>query len=442
MKPFRFFKKKENDTFELTEPDRRWVEENLLWIISVLGKSNLAIDQFLLNEKYFPLTFKSDIVLIENIIKDLCSLFQMDEEKITFEISSDFRDVYGLPYQIEGKPFETELEIREGKYNIHVANSLRNQRLIYQLTQEFIRIKLIENKFPVDKEKNSNLLIYLAGIYFGFGVLLSQNLIDHGKINDGFWETKWNYISAMPIEVMAYALALYSTVLEEKSPSWKENLPNEIKIHFEKAMNFLIHNPSQSYEIKQIESKVLLKVASQLYVKGDVEAAITQLKKIITLTNDDGLKATVFNNLGYYSIRLKHFEQAVIYFKNALTIHPNHGYANDNLGYTFIQLGKLEEGRGFLEKALKTENNDRAYSNRNFALYYQAKGDMNTAAEYFKKSFEVKTNTVDLLEYHFANFLISQGEKEKGMEFLKVAVDKGEPEAIERMNELINQSSK
>ena len=438
MKLFGFFKNKENDTFRITEPDRLWVEDNFKWLIKVFGYPYRESEQILLSENYFPKTFKGDRVLIENIIKDLCSLLQIQEDKITFEVVSDIRDIYGMPYQIEGKPFETELEIEEGKYKIHIASSLQKhpKRLIYSLVYEFIRIKLKDNKLQFDTGDDTDLFIYLAGIYFGFGVLLSQNLQDTGRVDDGFWETKWNYISEMPNEIMAFALATYSKLIEQDSPKWKGDLPSDLKSQFEKALKYLNDNPSELYDKNELEANELFKTAYDQYLKNKFEEAITNLQKILFLTNDDVMKADVYNNLGYYNIRLKNYEPAVSYFKSSINIIPDYGYANDNLGYALIQLGKLEEGRVILEKALQTENNDIAYTNRNFALYYQAKGEMNKAEEYFKKSFDTIADSVDLLEYHYADFLIKNGETEKGLEFLKKAVEKGEPEAIERMNEI------
>ena len=152
MKLFGFFKNKENDTFRIPDPDRLWVEESFRWLINVFGYPHRESEQILLSENYFPTSFKGDKVLIENIIKDLCSLLQIQEEKISFEVVHDIRDSYGMPYQIEGKPFETELEIKEGKYKIHIANSLQKhpKRLIFSLVYEFIRIKLTDNKLQFD----------------------------------------------------------------------------------------------------------------------------------------------------------------------------------------------------------------------------------------------------------------------------------------------------
>jgi tetratricopeptide (TPR) repeat protein len=438
MKLFGFFKNKENDTFRITEPDRLWVEDNLRWLIKVFGYPYRESEQILLSDNYFPKTFKGDKVLIENIINDLSSLFQIRKEKISFEVVNDIRDSYAMPYEIEGKPFETELEIQDGKYKIHIANSLQKHpnRLIYSLVYEFLRIKLTDNKLQFDTGDDTDLFIYLAGIYFGFGVLLSQNLKDTGRIDDEFWETKWNYISEMPNEIMAFALATYSKLIEQDSPKWKDDLPSDLKNQFEKAIKYLADNPSELYDKQELEANELLKLAYDQYLNNEFEEGITNLQKILFLTNDDVMKADVYNNLGYYSIRLKNYQQSVSYFKNSIQIISDYGYSYDNLGYALIQLGELEEAKEWIDKARETENNDFAYTYRNYALYYQAKEEMNKAEDYFKKSFESITDTVDLLEYHYADFLIKNGETEKGLVFLKKAVEKGEPEAIEKMNEI------
>lgn len=438
MKIFGFFKNKENDTFRITEPDRLWVEDNFRWLIKVLGYPYLESEQILLSEIYFPKTFKGDKVLIENIIKDLCSLLQIREEKISFEVISDIRDTYGMPYEIEGKQFETDLEIVEGKYVVQIANSLQKhpKRLIYSLVYEFIKIKLSDNKLQFDTGDDTDLFIYLAGIYFGFGVLLSQNLKDTGRMDDGFWETKWNYISEMPNEIMAYSLATYSKLIEQESPKWKVNLPSDLKNQFEKSIKYLADHSSELYNKKEIEANVLFKTANDQYLKNEFEEAITNLQKILFLTNDDVMKADVYNNLGYYNLRLKNYEQSVKNFENSIHVFPDYGYANNNLGYALIQLGKLEEGKEWLDKAIETENNDFAYTYRNLALYYQAKGELNKAEDLFKKAFESVKYSDELLEYHYADFLIQNGKTDKGLEFLKKAVEKGEPEAIEKMNEI------
>ncbi|WP_298143651.1 tetratricopeptide repeat protein [Flavobacterium sp.] len=439
MKLFGFLKKnKENDTFRISELDKLWIEDNFRWLIKVFGYPYYENEQILLSENYFPNSFSVSKVLIENIIKDLCFLFQIQEDKLSFEVVKDIRDSYHTPYEIEGKPFETTVRIEEGNYKIYIANSLQNnpKRLIYSLVYDFIKIKLTDNKLEYDTADDTDLFIYLAGIYFGFGVLLSHSLKDIGSVNDGYWVTKWNYISEMPTEVMAFALATYSNLIEQDAPKWIDQLPSDLKSQFRKAIKYLKDNPNDLYDKRELQSNELFKAASERYLENDFEEAITLLQNVLFLTKNDVMKAEVYNNLGYIAIRLKNYEQASSYFKSSLRIIPNYGYANDNLGYALIQLGQLDEGRSFLEKALQTENNDPAYTYRNFALYHQAKGEMKKAEEYFRKSFESITQSVDLLEYHYAEFLIMNGDKEKGLEFLKLAAQKGEHEAIEKLNKI------
>src|SRR5690242_913667 len=107
MKLFGFNKRVQEEKFSIAERDRQWVEANFKWLIKVLGLPTQ--EQFLLNETYFPKTFKTEKLLIDHVIKDICSLLNIQEAKITYNLVKDIRDIDGMPYAIAGKPFETEL---------------------------------------------------------------------------------------------------------------------------------------------------------------------------------------------------------------------------------------------------------------------------------------------------------------------------------------------
>jgi tetratricopeptide (TPR) repeat protein len=435
MKLFGFLTKKENNKFRITKEDRFWVEQNFKWLIQAFGYPYHKDGQISFTAQHFPNTYKPDTHFIENIIKDLCSLLYISESKITYEISNDIRDSYGIPYSIEGKPFETDIETIDGTFKLIIANSLQKnpKRLVYNLVYEFIKIKLTDDHLEFDTGDDTDVFIYLAGIYFGFGALLSQGLKDIGRADDGFWETKWCTISDMPYEVMAFALASYSTLIEENNPEWKNNLPVELKSLFEKAIQYLDENPSSLFDKNELEASKYFNAAHGLYLKNEFTQAIDILQKMLLITKVNGTKAVAFNNIGYYNLRLKNYRESIEYFQKSIQLEPNFGYANDNLGYALIQLGDLEEGKNYLEKALKTTNNDIAYTYRNFALYHQAKGETNQAESLFNKAFASALNPVDLLDYHFAGFLFQKNQKEKGLQHLRKAVEKGEPEAVEMM---------
>jgi tetratricopeptide (TPR) repeat protein len=438
MKLFGFNKKTKEPKFRITEPDRNWVEDNFKWLIKVFGYPNRHTEQILITDKFFPKTFSTSDLIVQNLIEDLCNLLGLDSRKITFELHEDLRDVYGMPFEMQGKPFETETEMTENNYKIHIAKSIskRPNRLVFSLIYEFIKIRLTENKLQYDTGDDTSLFIFIAGIYFGFGIPLSQNLTDRGRIDDGFWETKWNYVSEMPNEVMAFGLATYSKLIEQDNPEWKNELPQEHRIQFEGAIAFLNDSPSTVFSKAELDANALFNQADKEYQNGDFDLAITTLQKILFLTEDELLKSDVYNNIGYYQLRNGEYEKSISNFQKALQIDPSYGFAYDNLGYVLIQTGQIEEGKLQLEKALKTDNNDNAYTYRNLALYFLARNEIEKAESNFQFAFESESVPVDLLELHYANFLINHGETEKGIEYLKKAVEKGEPEAIKRMNEI------
>jgi Tfp pilus assembly protein PilF len=423
--------------FKITESDRLWVEENFRWLKDVFGYPNKMEQQVLLTPDFFPATFAPKTVIIDNVITDLCTLFGLARDTVKFEVLTDLRDYNNIPYQIEGKVFECETELKKGEYKIFVANSLQKypERLVYSLIYEFIRIRLTESELEFDVGgDDTGLFIYLAGIYYGFGVILAQNLLHTGRSSDGMWEIKWNYGSEMPQPVMAFSLATYANLTGDNSPSWKDEFKDDFKKMLEDAIAYLGEHPNDLYDEMEVKANDLFNQANTHFDNNELEAAISSLQKILFLTSDDVMKADVYNNMGYYYMRTKGYAQGISNFRKALALSPEYGFANDNLGYALIMTGELEEGVSYLDKAMQTGNNDIAYTFRNFALYHQRKKEFDLAEEFFRKSFDQKT-PVDLLEYHYGEFLLEQGSIEKAKQFFLKSAQKKEEEGISKLGE-------
>jgi Tfp pilus assembly protein PilF len=424
-----------NNKFNITEADRLWVDENFRWLKSVFGYPNKMEEQVLLNEKFFPGTFASETVKIEHVITDLCKLFGIPRQLVIHEILIDLRDYNNIPYQIEGKAFECETELKKGEYKIFVANSLQKHpdRLVYSLIYEFIRIRLTESDLEFDVGGDDTaMFIYLAGIYYGFGVILAQNLLHAGRSSDGLWEIKWNYGSEMPQSVMAFSLATYANLTGENDPSWKNEFKGDFRKMLEEAIIYLQQNPNDLYDEMEVKANDLFNQANDYFEKNEFDEAIATLQKILFITSDDVMKADVYNNMGYYYMRTKNYQQGISNFRKALALGPEYGFANDNLGYALIMTGELDEGASYLHKAMATANNDMAYTYRNFGLYHQRKKEYDVAEQWFQKSINEKT-PVDLLEYHYAEFLLEQGDHERAKEFFRKSAGKKEAEGINKL---------
>lgn len=437
MKLFGFNKKSKKPSFLISDPERAWVEDNFIWLIRQFGKPPLQAEQILLTQEFFPQTFRANQVEAENVIQDLAKILELDERKITVEFQQDLRDMVEVPYELIGSALESNCEIVLDTYTILIANfvSKHPKRLICRLIYECIYIKLKESKTQFDTEDDTTAFIYLAGIYFGFGGILFQNLTDTGISNVGGWEEKWNFRADISYTGMAFSLATYSKLIEKDLPEWKDGLPNELKQLYEDAMYYLEEHPRDIFPKQESEAIKLVDLSYKEYAKNEFLKANDMLKNALLLANDPMLKVEIYNNLGYNFLRLESYEESIPYFQHALEIDAQYAYANDNLGYAYIRVGELEKGKHYLDQAILSKNNNNGYTLRNLALYFSAKGDLVAAEDCFKKALNSPDGQVDLLELHYSEFLRLNNREEESIAYLKKAVKKGEPEAIKRASE-------
>jgi tetratricopeptide (TPR) repeat protein len=177
--------------------------------------------------------------------------------------------------------------------------------------------------------------------------------------------------------------------------------------------------------------------AIQNYKSGETENAISILQKVLLLEVTDQYKSLIYNNIGYYEQRVNKYAESIPNFLKSLELNPGYGYANDNLGLSYLMIGELEKGKEYLDKAIETGENDIAYSYRNLAIYYMLKNENELAETNFQKSFS-ENKPVDLLNYFYAKFQLMLGNKEKAIEILQISLKKGEKEASKMMDELSN----
>ena len=426
---------------QISSIDREWVEGNFQWLVSVFGKPKP--EQISITDKWFPKTFKAKQFSIDNLIVDFCNQLDLDPSQFDYAIRNDIRDTSDIPYALKNNSIDCLIHFDKetNKYRIELAKSVLNHPnwMVSNLCYEFSKVKLIESKVGYDTGNDTNLFIYLAAVFFGYGLIIGNNLTNTGTKRDGFWVDSWNYAANIPYQVMAYALAALAKIQNNDSPDWKNELPKNLRKEFDLSMNYLKNSKNKILDTKRIDGssnvKKLLKKAYDYYQLGEFSKAIDILRKIILLTDDNEIQSIAYHNIGYYKIRLGEFENSIPDFEKALTLNTNCRYANDNLGFALIMSGKLEKGRQYIDKAMLSGRNNQAYSYRNLALYYQKKGEFDVAKSYFMKAFDLNT-PVDLLDYYYGQFLIQMGKEKEGLEHIKISADLGEKEGIEMLKQL------
>jgi tetratricopeptide (TPR) repeat protein len=422
----------------VTPEDRNWVDRNFEWLLSAFA--HRGIEQITISEKYFPHTFESKDIKIENLIADCCNHLSLNPKLFSYEIIEDIRDSEDMPYAFVENPLDCFLNIdkQTGKYSIDFAKTIFNHPhwLITLTCIQFGKARLHQSKLNYGEGAETNLFLYLVAVHFGYGVILADNLANTGTVRNATWETKWTYIAELPYPVLAYALAVSASLTGNREPAWKELLSKEIRKEFDLSMTYINQSEKKLFNAESINRTIqidkLLKHAATHYKSGRYKEAISLLQETISLADDDAVKANVYNNIGYYQLRSKQYHNSISAFENALMLSPDYGYATDNLGFALIMLGELDKGKEYLEKALKTKNNDNAYSYRNMALYYQKKGDIVSAEANFKKAFAMQTK-VDLLDFFYGLFLLENGDKQKAAIHIQKSADIGEYEGIEKM---------
>ena len=433
----------------ITQADRVWVERSFKYIINVFGFSGELTEQINFSEKYFPQTFKNKTLEANALVEDLCNYLSLDIKRITVEYEKDIRDMPLTPYQVSGNVFHSNLEIVSdtiigNRYYVQLANQLKQNQdlLLIRLIIELLKIKLAETKANLNIESVSNPFMYMLGIYFGFGYILSTKLYEIGVEYRAGWQRTWKFNSGVPPQMMAYGLAFFAIIQNNGYPEWVEKLSQQMIEEFDLSIEFLsafdvdVFIKEEKPQDEFIADEIMKQV-QRFYSENNFEAAISEIRKVILLTNNSRKLASRYCSLGYYYLRLKKYEESIPYFVKSLECKPDFGYSWDNLGFAYIMTGKFEEGKESIEKAMATGSDDKAYSQRNLGIYHMKKNEMEDADECFQKAFEMKTK-VDLLEYFCAQFLFQKGNKKEGLRYLEMAVANGEPEAVEFMDEVGN----
>ena len=366
---------------------------------------------------------------------------KLDSNLFSYEVYEDIRDTANLPYAVVGKLKDCNLDYDEhtGKYTFYLAKSIfkYSNWLTASICYEFAKAKLIDSKIEYDIGADTNYFQYLAAVYYGYGVIISQDLFEIGFAANSEWVKRWSYSAEIPYPVIAYSLAVFAHINKNYEPIWKELLPLEIRTEFVLTLDYINttdHDISTSLTLENsLYYSELIFLAYNQYKAKEFAKAISTLNDALLIAKDKMQKSHIYNNIGYYKVMSGEFESSINDFKLSIKFNPNYGYANDNLAFALIMTDNPDEGKKYLAKAINTENNDKAYSNRNMALYYQKKGNFDLAEEYFQKAFEMKTK-VDLLSFVYGKFLILNGEKEEGLKHIKISADSGEISAIDYLS--------
>ena len=131
--------------------------------------------------------------------------------------------------------------------------------------------------------------------------------------------------------------------------------------------------------------KEIIHKAFKFHSEGNIAEAIKYYKSFINQGFSD---SKVFSNFGVLLKGLGKLQEAELYIRKAIELHPDYAIAHSNLGGILKDLGKLQEAEIYTRKAIKL-NPKQADAYSNLGIILKDFGKLQEAEIYTRKAIEI-----------------------------------------------------
>jgi superkiller protein 3 len=219
------------------------------------------------------------------------------------------------------------------------------------------------------------------------------------------------------------AVEVYKKLIQimPNMPEFHSNLANILYVkgdiegavsHFQTAVTL---NPSKEWT--SVVNQTLGFVFQE--AKQDIDAAITSYQSAYLLTPED---IDIYINLGSAFYDKEDYENALAVYRNALDLDPQNAKIHCNLGFLYWGKGDTDEAIREYELAIQFDKNyDIAYNNLG-VIYLDDLGRVQKALEMFKKSVECNPNYA-LAHFNLARSIAITGDKIEAAKLYQIAQD-------------------
>jgi len=138
-------------------------------------------------------------------------------------------------------------------------------------------------------------------------------------------------------------------------------------------------------------------------------------------TKEEKVKDLFYKGESSY-LNLK-YDEAIKYFKEIISIEPNHQESLTYLADIFTQKKQYKEAELYFEKSFKIDKNN-AHLLVQYGYYLQSKGNENEAEEYFKKALAINDTLYNAL-YGLGYINLNKGQYQKAEEYFNKILSTG-----------------
>lgn len=396
---------------ELSADEILWIEENYQWMTETFGlQAILSSPLVFVSDTHFPTLYADEKISIDGCIIDMKKHFQLVELPIEIVLSEK-----------KDAPSLKKITSPNNKYLIKL-NEIPGDvnELIYLLAIYFAKIKLLEEGVVIENEESIDLFLFLCLTYFGYGELITKKI--YGTRNGIFLKEVLNE------DMAAGILSIYLKVHHLKvEANWFIGLNEKID---KLLKNFPFTSLIQKLEaVDQINTKI--KSAWKMYDSGMFVLAASVCQEILPLAPEN---TYLLDSLGYFLLRDQKYDDAITYFKQAISLEPDYANAHNNLGFAFLMNNELDKGNHHLKISFSLDN-ENAMIERNLGIYKSSIGELDEAFTHFERALKLD-NDLELIHYFIGLAYLESGQHEKAITALKKSADKKEEEAIELLDNL------
>lgn len=428
---------------QITDADRKWMDEIYSWFISTFGHPSPLDKQILVTEEFFPTYFANNDA--KALFQDCIELYALEGLEISLNIFEDLRDTSAEEIHVEGFGMDINLEYQKGEdgspqFIINLSKQLaaHKRRLPSQMALMFSQIYLVLSDPQFMEREDLMLQSNLLAIFQNTSYIIGPELHVADQVGRPFGHSTFVSGSQIPMPVFAYVLALHHYVSDIPFSENLDLLPADLRKEVQVAFNYLQNQGNSLRDEKMIAAFEYDEKAWDAFEKHDYDIAIDLQKRAIEYYKGNLYKARSLNSLGYFLTIDQQPENAMEALLEADRINAYDEHVLGNIAYLLIQQDRLEEADETLEAAFQRPGADIPYLNFCQAIWLHARVEYKEADKLFKELLKEQNQEypIHLLEYHYALLLEETDQLGEAIQVLENAVTRKEPRAVEMLKRL------
>jgi hypothetical protein len=243
----RYFRRTRGPICCVTESDKAWIEQSLLWFKSQFGLEPLRQPVLIPGSPVLPSQWRGSCEEGAELVHRLCGYMQVDPARIALAY-----------YSAEEQPALAHVPLHEWSHEgpaglffdsrnkdhfvlgLEVAGLGRPDALVATVCHELSHVRLLGEGRLTGKEADLEARTDLLSVFFGAGIFTANCAIQFQQWqagNCGGWRAgRLGYLSE---PVLGYSLAAYAWMRGETAPPWARWLRFNISPYFEEDLYFL-----------------------------------------------------------------------------------------------------------------------------------------------------------------------------------------------------------